>query len=381
MQNFQDAKNFAMNGGVSNPTKKFLAKFFSMKKIIFIVVLAFLLASCATSSEKVKVGIILPLTGGQSYAGENLLNGYNLALEDSSHIEIIIEDSRSDPKGALTAFKKLTELDDVKIIVGPVLSSNLLTVAPLANEQKVIILGPTSSAEKVTEAGDYVFRVRETGKIHGRKIAELVEVNNWTVALMPVNQESGLTYTDVFKELFKGEILVYEAYEKDEQDVRTHIAKIKATAPDAVYITGFAEDIGRIVKLMREQGVKAQLLSTVGMEDQTFLDIAGEAAEGIIYTSPFDKGMESAKEFQVRFNEKHGNDADTFLIVNAYDSLVLIDKMVGICGEDTGCIKSELYKTKDYRGVSGTFSFDENGDVDRELFLKTVKNGEFVVLE
>jgi len=352
-------------------------------KILLLLVVLVLAACVAEPSEKLKVGIITPSTGPQAYYGEEMQKAYDIALGEVKFIEVVFEDSRGETKDAVTAFKKLVEVDNVDVVVGPVMSSNTMAVASLANEHKVVIISPTSSASKITDAGDYVFRVRETGKNHGIAIAEFARKNKWgKAALLTVNAENGLSYADAFKERFQklgGKIVADELYEKDEQDIRTQILKIKAANPDVIYISGFAKGMGRAVQQMRLLGLSSQILSTVGVEDKNFLEVAGKAGEGVIYTTPFDPDSKQAAEFQKEFAERYGERTDSFLTVNAYDALKIVDQIAGVC-DNAACIKEKLYATKNYKGVSGTFSFDENGDVDREIHFKVIRDGKFVII-
>src|SRR5574341_1937659 len=118
-----------------------------MKQTIMIILTLLFLAACVQveqPAEKVKVGVILPLTGAQGNYGEGITKGIELALREVSNVEVIYEDEKSETKEAVTAFNKLTDVDGVKVIVGPVLSGSMLAVAPLAEQKKIIILGPTA---------------------------------------------------------------------------------------------------------------------------------------------------------------------------------------------------------------------------------------------
>ena len=163
-------------------------------------------------------------------------------------------------------------------------------------------------------------------------------------------------------------------------DVRTQWGKIKSTNPDEVYMAGFAAGIGSAVQQAGELGIAVQFLSTPGVEDPKFIELAGAYGEGMIYTTPFDPLSEQAAPFVHKYKSQYGNMPDSFITVNIYDAIMLLDGLVGVCGDDVVCVKEQLYATEHYPGISGTFSFDSNGDVEREFTFKTVQDGKFVSL-
>jgi branched-chain amino acid transport system substrate-binding protein len=360
-----------------------------MKRILLSIILALLIACApaqeAKPDEKIKVGLILTLTGGQSNYGEGLRKGIDLALKEVNNIDVVIEDEQSDAKVAVTTFNKLTDIDGVKIIIGPVLSGSVLAVAPLAEQKKVITLTATATAAKISDAGDHIFRIRETATGHGRKMAEYAASKEWTKgAVLNVNAEAGISYADAFKHRFKelgGIIIIEEMYEKDAQDMRTQAAKIIAAKPEFVYFPGFAKDIGMSMKQLRELGYKGAFITTPAMEDQAFFTAAGTAGEGAVYSSAFNPASPKAIEFMQKYEQAYGKEGFSWFIANAYDAAKLVSKIIDTCDENVECIKQQLYATQNYEGASGTFSFDAKGDVNRPLILMQVKGNSFVPLE
>lgn len=332
--------------------------------------------------ELVKVGVIAPLTGGQAVYGEGMRKGLDMALNEVGNVRLVYEDEQSDAKAAVTAFTKLTDVDGVKVVIGPVLSGSVLAVAPLAEQKRVIVLSPTATAAKITDAGDYTFRIRETARLHGRAIAEYAISRNWTkAALMNANAEAALSYADTFDERFAelgGTVVAKELYEKDARDMRTQAEKVRAASSDFVYFTGFAADIGLAMKQLRQLGYEEPFLTTPAIEDKVFFTNAAGAAEAALYTSPFDPDAPAAAEFRQKYDQAYNDSNFAWYVANAYDSLKLVSKIAEECGDDTGCFKQKLYATRDYPGASGTFGFDEKGDVARPLIFMSVRNDAFV---
>jgi len=140
--------------------------------------------------------------------------------------------------------------------------------------------------------------------------------------------------------------------------------------------------MGWIMKQAKELGIETQMVAPAGTIGPELIEIAGTAADGLIYNTEFDLNSERevVQNFRIKYKEKYGEDPEIFAALG-YDSTMIISDMLKICGPDATCIKDELYKVKDYDGASGVISFDENGDVIKPLIYMTIKDGEHVKYE
>ena len=365
--------------------------------IMVIVALATMLIVTQTRKElrEIKIGAILPLTGDGAKYGEAAKKGIDLALEEinrqgevkGTKIKVIFEDTQGDPKVGVSAVRKLTTIDKVPAIIGDLFSSVTLAVAPIMNQNKTVLLSPASSAPKITEAGDYIFRNCASdifeGSIMGRFAAN--EIGMKRIALLYINNDYGVGIRDVFKKTFISEgglITVEEAFEQGATDFRTQLTKVKGSNPQAVYIVGYKE-LGQLLKQAREIGINLQFLSTVMFEDPEIIKIAGPAAEGVIYSArAYDPGSmdKSTREFVTKFMHRYNESADIFAALS-YDAMKILSLAMERGGFTSDKIKDALYTIKHYPAVVGDTSFDENGDVIQPAVIKTVKNGEFINLE
>lgn len=174
------------------------------------------------------------------------------------------------------------------------------------------------------------------------------------------------------------EIVAIESFKKGDADFRSQLLKIKLQNPEAVYIGGYAAEISLIVKQMEEQKIKTQILTDDAILDPSFLKTVGNLSEGIIFgTTRFDKDI--AKDFWTSYFNLFGAEP-TIFSAQGYDTLKILNSIIeDKCSNgNSTCLKNELYKVEDYLGVSGKTSFDENGDVKKEVIIKTIKNGQFV---
>src|SRR3989344_3472466 len=246
---------------------------------------------------EVVIGAILDVTGASARYSENVQNGLELARQEVNRVggindkelKILIEDERCDQKIGMSAAQKLITQDHVSVIIGPICSSTSMAIAPIAEQAKVIMITPVSSVPALKYAGDYIFRNRESGDIHSIKAAEFAyqELGARTAAVLYINLENGLAYKDIFKKHFEelgGRIVAEETYEKGALDFRTQLLKIKASKADVLYLAGQAHE--EAVKQVKEFGMTQQVLGPITMESPELINIAGDAAEGIIYSYP-----------------------------------------------------------------------------------------------
>ncbi|MDD5148723.1 MAG: ABC transporter substrate-binding protein, partial [Candidatus ainarchaeum sp.] len=193
--------------------------------------------------QMIKIGAALPLTGKTASYGEWAKNGIEIAVDEVNagqkdfQLQAVFEDTQGEPKNAVTAAKKMIEVDNAKIILA-VRSDEMLAIAPITEAKKIILFSPYAGAEEITTAGDFVFRNRETASLHGKKIAEFISGTGIKkTAVLAANSSNGLTYGNSFKTRFiqlGGVIAYYAEYNQDETDFRTEIEKLKQTSSEAV---------------------------------------------------------------------------------------------------------------------------------------------------
>lgn len=365
--------------------------------IVVVMALAIVLIVTQTKKEpgEIKIGFVNSLTGQYAPYGENNWNGVKLAVEEinaaggisGKRVKIISEDDRSTKEGAVSAVKKLIEIDRVAIIIGPGSTVGVMGSAPIANKAKVVLLSPGAAGPEITNAGDYIFRNRASGALEASKIAEYAykTLQIKKVIVFYPNVDYGIGFKNVFVKKFSslgGSILSEEIYAESDTDFRTQLAKIKEKSPEGVYVLGVPESIGQILRQAKEIGLSSQFLSN-NVESPKLLEIARESANGLIFpipsydpNSPLPRIREFEKKYFVQFN-RH---SDLFA-ANGYDAVYIIKYAIETGGYDGEEIKNALYNLKDFQGVGGFISFDENGDVIMPLSIKAVKNGQFVILD
>lgn len=350
------------------------------------------------NQDTIKIGFGTPLTGKTAEVGRQTTQAAIMAVEEINNnrginrrkIQLIIEDNEFDAAKAVTIFNKFIHVDDIKIII-EIAGNAVLAEGPIADQNKVILFSPVVSNPKVSAAGDFVFRNRESANLHGKIAAEFAAklLNAKTAAVLHSNDEIGNGYKSNFIQIFEnlnGKITVQQAYEKKSSDFRTQLTKIKQKTPDVVFIAGGrGGTIGDILNQAKSLELKTIFIGTAGAESQEMLEVAKYNSEGLYYTfMDFDgnnpkteKVAKFIRNYELKYNEKPDMHS-----ANTYDAIYILARAISRCGgdQDTDCIRDELYATQNFQGVTGLQSFDENGDVEKEVIMKQIKNGEFVAV-
>jgi branched-chain amino acid transport system substrate-binding protein len=178
-------------------------------------------------------------------------------------------------------------------------------------------------------------------------------------------------------------VVASEAYAQGATDFRAQLSKIKALSPDALYLPGYYKELAGILKQARQLGLKTKILSVNSFYDPKLLQIAGDSAEGAIFTYPmYDPKSKDAvtRKFVDAFKEKYGKEPDIFA-AQGYDALNLVALAVNKGGFTAEAIRQVLSEVKDHPGVGGPITFALNGDVIKPLRLMIVRQGKFVSLK
>lgn len=364
--------------------------------LILLLLLSLNIWSCDGRKDEVNVGVISELTGPIASFGKRASNGIQLAADvinegggiNGRKVRLIVEDDRSNPQGAATSMKKLVEVDRVPVVVGMVGSSMGMSAAPIANENRAVLIACGVSTPAYSTPDDYTFRIRGSARFEVGAMASLAyrEYGVRKIGILHVQNDYGISYKDVFEQEFKslsGDVAAVEAYPSGASDLRTQLTKINSAKVEAVYLIGQGPENGYALRQAKELGIKARFFATVGMEVPEALKIAGDAAEDVIYTTTgFDPNSADplVHDFNDRYKRKYGEESDLFA-AEGYDALRIAALALSKVPNKADDIRQFLYGLKDYEGVTGRITFDKNGDPEKKkIFLKTIKNQKYVIL-
>jgi branched-chain amino acid transport system substrate-binding protein len=352
--------------------------------VILAIVIPLSLKPTPTTKEPIKIGIVLPLSGPVSFAGNQIKEGLELALEKykDENIKLIYEDSKCKPADAVNAVQKLVNVDKVSLIVGDICSGATLAMIPITKENNLVIITPLSTNPNVTSPGNNAYRMVPSDIQEVSYMADYAynKLNIKKIAILYENTDFGKGAEKIFREKYRGTIVASEAYNPDEVNYKTVLTKVKQNNPEGIYMISLPQQIGLILKQATELGIKATFLGKNAVEQPAVLEIAGKSSEGVIYTF-FSKGSEEKiKEFKELFKQKYGKEPGTFEGIG-YDLGQVVYLAVKDTKGDKEKIKQNMRKIS-FEGVTGKIEFDENGNIkEKPLFIKTIKNGQFVPYE
>ncbi len=345
-----------------------------------------------TTQKTFTLGAVAPLTGDGAAYGlptqkviEAAVLDVNKKWADAGKkymLDLYFEDGKCNPKDGLTAAQNLVNLRGVKVIYGGLCSGETLGLAPFANAQKVIAFSALSSSPDITNAGDYIFRNYPSDTAQVAAVMKKIKKDGpKKIAILSENTDYVQALRRGYKAVFQQEgiqLVGDEVIESSVKDLRTELLKIKSSNPDAVILIPQTIPMGEImVKQYTESGIEATVYSGEVLGLGEVIDKQGSLMEG--FYSVRAKFNENNNEF-LKLKARTGCDLGIYCITT-YDGIFLLAELFEECGEDTQCLKKNLYDTKNWRGFTGaSYSFDSNGDVAGEFEVFQITNGETVVV-
>ena len=350
--------------------------------------------SSAGGTPAGKFGVVTYLTGAGAAYGEAITNGFNLAAKEINDkgevkIELVIEDSAGKQEQALSAGNKLMSDDSIVALLGPTLSTEFNVVAPEADLNGIAIMGTSTTAQGIPQIGDYVFRnsIPESLAIPSSMEKLVEKTGAKKVAIIYGNDDvftkSGFDTMKEEAEKMGLDIVTIETFQKGQSDYNAQLTKIKSKNPDFILASALYNEGAVIMDQARKMGIEVPFLGGNGFNSPEVIEIAGEAADGLVVATPWfgDKQDPKVQEFNEKYKEEYGKLPDQFA-AQAYDALyIYAEALKKAGGEDRDAFRDALAETKDFEGILGKFSFDEEGDVIMEPTVVEIKGGKFVVFE
>jgi branched-chain amino acid transport system substrate-binding protein len=341
----------------------------------------------------VRVGVILPLTGDAAVYGKAIENGIELARDETKQtrfpsLDLVYEDDQGQATQAVSAVRRLIDIEKVPVIIGGAMSSTAEAIIPICNNAEVVLISPTATKPSLTHMGKYFLRLWPSDDYDGKVMADVAshKLGLRRVSILYVNVAYGVGITQVFTKHFEslgGEIVGADGYSQGETDFRAYLLKVQEAKPQAVYLPGYVTEVNQILKQAKELNLKVRFLGVNSLYDPKLIEIAGSAAEGAVFTYPaFDtkSSAPAVANFVSRYGKEYGADPDAFA-AQGYDAFGVLVKAINLVGKETSTgpqILAALHSLGRYDGVAGSFTFDSQGDVEKELRLLTIRDGRFV---
>lgn len=352
----------------------------------------------SNKKEPYKIGAVLRLSKGAS-DGVPARIGTELAVDminssggiNGRKLKIIYYDSKDDATTAVNAVQKLISVDQVQAIVGPMMSGNVLAAAPLCERSRVVMITPTGTSPRITDAGEYIFRVCSRIDLQAealvKKALEISDEKNPEVAIIYSNEPYGKGCKKLFSKYLAERGIqpaAVESFQRGDKDFRAQLTKIKSLHPDILFIPGYLQETAPLVSQARQMGIDALSVGVFGDMAPLYAELAGKAAEGHLIAGEYDRDYDTKinSEFVKIYKEKIKNNPELpnniMFAALTFDSVRMLAEAFQK-GATTGPeIKSYLNSMENFNGVTGELSFDSNGDVKKGgVYLFQVKNGTY----
>jgi branched-chain amino acid transport system substrate-binding protein len=362
-----------------------------------------LLSGCSSAvsggkSDAIKLGLNYELSGGAATYGQSLTAGIELALEEinkaggvlGKQLAPVKVDNKSESTEAANLSTRLATRDKVVALLGPATSGNTKSASPAALQNKIPLISGSATADDVTvdsngKVREYVFKTCFNDSFQGVMMANFAfkDLGFKNVAVLTdqaSDYSKGLAknFKDTYLKL-GGQIASEESYQTNEKDFKAVLTNIKGKNPDVLFVPGYYNEVGLIIRQARELGLNVPILGGDGFESPKLVELAGKANLDKVYYSTAYSSMDTTTEvvkFKDAYKAKYGKDPDAFNALG-YDLAYFVVDGLKRAGEANSVkLKDALAATKDFKGVTGTFSVDANHTPVKSVTVIEMKNGE-----
>ena len=369
------------------------------------VLVASLAAGCGSKTDKdIKIGMVYELTGNTASYGTSAANGAKLAFKEinasggvlGKQIKIISADNKGEPSESANAMSKVISQDKVVAVTGFTVSSCGIAASAVAEANKIPFVAAATVNPKVTfdertgKVKDYTFRACFIDSFQGTVGANFA-LNGLKAGKTAIMTDSSSDYSKGLTEIFRstyvkagGKIVAEESYLQKDQDYKPILTKIKAQNPDLLYIPGYYEDVGKIIKQARELGMTIPVLGADAWDSPVLVEMGGAQPLNNTYFTNFysieDKNPVS-NAFVDAYKKEYGQTPDSMAAMGYDAAKLLVDAIRRADSTDAKKIKEALAATKNFSSVSGEMSLNERHDAVRGVVIIELKDGKQVYKE
>ncbi|MFB3909381.1 MAG: ABC transporter substrate-binding protein [Candidatus Eisenbacteria bacterium] len=368
--------------------------------------------------KELRVGEFASMTGATATFGISMDHGILMAVDEANvaggvagvPIRVISEDDQGKPEEAATAANKLISQDQVAAVLGEVASSNSLAAAPICQQAQVPMITPASTNEKVTETGDYIFRVCFIDPFQGAVMAKFARQSlglSRVAILRDVRSDYSLGLASAFRKTFEeagGTIVADESFQQGDVDFRAPLTAIGAAKPDGIFVPGYYTDVGLIVRQARDLGIKVPMMGGDGWDSPKVLEIGKEAIEGCYFSNHYANDDESpvVQEFIGKYEQRYGAKPDAMAALGYDAARLLFDALQRVEQNSPGTVatladghsagkkklrdaraalRDEIAATKGFPGVTGSITIDPQRNARKSAVVLQIRDGGFHFVE
>lgn len=351
--------------------------------------------SCRSSrqSNEIVLGHYASMTGSEATFGRSTDNGIQMAVDEinkagginGKKVRVITYDDKGEQREAGNAVTRLVNKDGVVAVLGEVASSLSLVGAPVCQDNGIPMVSPSSTKPDVTKVGDMIFRICFIDPFQGYACAKFAREHEGLKAtkaavLFDQTQAYAVGLQDNFAKSFieqGGKIVATQTYQGGDQDFSSQLTAIRASDPDVIFIPGYYTDVGNIAIQARKLNIKAPLLGGDGWDSAKLAEIGGDAINGCFYSNHYSHQDPNPRvqDFIKKYDERFKGIPDG-LAALGYDAARIVCEAIGRANSVKGAdIATELAKTKDFDGVTGKITIDQDRNAVKPAVILEMKKG------
>jgi branched-chain amino acid transport system substrate-binding protein len=348
-------------------------------------------ASNGGGGSEIVIGHYASMTGSTAHFGQDTDRGIRLAFEEANEkggvlgkkLRVVTLDTRGDSAEAASAVTRLIDVEKVSAVLGEVASSLSLAGGRVAQRRKIPMISPTSTNPKVTEVGDYIFRVCFIDPFQGKVMATFARQNlkfSKVAILKDVKNDYSIGLADAFQKSFTalgGTIVVEQSYSQGDTDFSAQVTAIRGTGAEAIFVPGYYSEVGSIARTADRLGLKVPLLGGDGWDSPDLFKIGGDAINGSYFSDHFapDLATEQAKQFVAKFTAKYGVPPSGLGALGYEAAEVLVDAIRRAGKDEPTAIRDAIAQTKDFEGVTGKITMDPQRNPQKSAVVLKIEGG------
>ena len=349
-----------------------------------------LISGCTKSQNEILVGEYGSLTGSTATFGLSTNKGIKMAFDEvnekggvkTKKIKLITLDDQGKPDEAAAAVTRLITQSKVVAVIGEVASSLTEDAAPFAQQYKIPLITPSSTNPSITKDRDFVFRVCFIDPFQGFVMAKFAW-ENLKIKKVAIFRDKANLYSiglaDAFIESFKkmgGVIVTDLSYQEKDIDFKAQLTQMKSKSPEAIFIPGYYTEVGLIARQAVQLGLKVPLLGGDGWDSTRLHEIGKEAINGHYYSNHYstESTDPTVQEFIKKFKARYSEVPDGLAALGYDAAKILVAAMERTTEVTPQNIRDELAKTKDFPGVTGKISINENRDAVKPAVIVQIEN-------
>jgi branched-chain amino acid transport system substrate-binding protein len=305
-------------------------------------------------------------------------------------VQLIHEDDQGEPGKAATVTAKLINQDQVRALIGEVASSNSIAAAPNAQEAKVPMISPSSTNPKVTQVGDYIFRVCFIDPFQGEVMAKFAANTlkaKRAAILLDVNSDYSRGLGQFFEENFTkfgGQIVERQSYTQTDRDFKGQLTSIRSANPEVIFVPGYYGQVGVIAKQAKELGIKAPLLGGDGWDAPQLWDLGGTALNGAYMVNHYsvDDPSPAVQKFVAAYTKRYSGTPPDAIAALGYDAMKVLADSIRRAGTTDGQkLRDAIAQTANFLGVTGTISINQERNAVKPATVFELQSGRYVFKE